>query len=199
MGRYIISYIYLWFLKALQVPGSLTTQLRGLNLGAGVCSIYFISRQLLHYASGTAPRKSFKVSSLSTIDHGALNVCLFPPLFFFYGLYYTDILSAGIILHVYIWFQERSKAKMVLGSLLALSLRQTNIFWVAVYFGGLEVLRTLRRGQQGIIILARSSFSEVVVRSWQTGCLYDPLVSNAYFEGLCLNLLTICLGLIVYF
>ena len=193
-----MSYIWLWLLKTLRIPGSLTVQLRGLNLGAGVCSIYFISRQLLYNASKSAPRKSSDVRSLVTIDHGALNICLFPPLFFFYGLYYTDVLSAELILLVYVYFQERNKPKMILGSLLALSFRQTNIFWVAVYFGGLEVLWTLKRGRQGVYFPARSSFSDVVVRSWQTGCLYDPLVSKACFEGYSFNILKIYGGLTIY-
>ena len=179
-----MSYVWLWLLNVLRIPGSLTVQLRGLNLGAGVWSIFYISRRLLYNASNPAAPRSIKVSSLFPIDHGALNICLFPPLFFFYGVYYTDVLSAELILLAYAGFQERNKTKMILASLLALAFRQTNIFWVAVYFGGLEVLWTLKRGRQGVYFPARSSFSDVLVRSWQTGCLYDLSVSKACFEGL---------------
>ncbi|KAI1100474.1 glycosyltransferase family 59 protein [Jackrogersella minutella] len=85
-----------------------------------------------------------------------INVALFPVLFFFSGLYYTDVISTFVVLlsytnHLGRVSQERTSLMndiytLFLG-LLSLSMRQTNIFWVVVYMGGLEVvcgIKTLR-------------------------------------------------------
>ncbi|KAI0016378.1 glycosyltransferase family 59 protein [Xylariomycetidae sp. FL0641] len=82
-----------------------------------------------------------------------LNVALFPVLFFFSGLYYTDPASTLVVVLAYTnhlaRFNQASPSiindfyTLCLG-LLALCMRQTNIFWVAVYIGGLEVVHGLR-------------------------------------------------------
>lgn len=77
--------------------------------------------------------------------HNAFNIALFPPLFFFSGLFYTDVLSTCVVLKMYRDFlYNRSGIWLYLTGLLALTMRQTNIFWVAVFLGGLEVVRTLK-------------------------------------------------------
>lgn len=45
--------------------------------------------------------------SLKEINHTVLNICLFPPLFFFSVLYYTDVLSASCVLATHILFLRR--------------------------------------------------------------------------------------------
>ncbi|KAI9054521.1 hypothetical protein LZ554_001678 [Drepanopeziza brunnea f. sp. 'monogermtubi'] len=84
--------------------------------------------------------------------HTALNIALFPLLFFFTGLFYTDVLSTCLVLRVYRLFLERKGAYRDSGEglfwiyptgIVALWMRQTNIFWVAVFLGGLEVVRTI--------------------------------------------------------
>ncbi|KAL2061583.1 hypothetical protein VTL71DRAFT_6960 [Oculimacula yallundae] len=84
--------------------------------------------------------------------HTALNIALFPLLFFFSGLFYTDVLSTCVVLRVYRLFLERKGAyENTSGDLIwlyptgiiALWMRQTNIFWVAVFMGGLELVRTI--------------------------------------------------------
>lgn len=82
-----------------------------------------------------------------------INVALFPVLFFFSGLYYTDIISTFVVLLAYANHLGRvSQAKtsfandvytIILG-LLALCMRQTNIFWVVVYMGGQEVVHSIK-------------------------------------------------------
>jgi hypothetical protein len=83
--------------------------------------------------------------------HTAVNICLFPPIFFFSGLYYTDVLSTFIIIKAYEYFLQaqnglpgsisRGLWTFLLG-IMALLMRQTNIFWVAIFMGGLELARS---------------------------------------------------------
>ncbi|KAE9363218.1 glycosyltransferase family 59 protein [Stipitochalara longipes BDJ] len=85
--------------------------------------------------------------------HTAANTALFPLLFFFSGLYYTDVLSTCVVLGMYRLFLERKGARantaaglvwLYLVGLIALTMRQTNIFWVAVFMGALELVRTIK-------------------------------------------------------
>jgi alpha-1,2-glucosyltransferase len=85
--------------------------------------------------------------------HSGFNIALFPLLFFFSGLYYTDVLSTCVVLAMYRLFLERkgARANSAAGliwlypvGLIALSMRQTNIFWVAVFMGALELVRTIK-------------------------------------------------------
>ena len=178
----------------LHVPFSLTIQLRSLNLIAGVFLTFIICRKLLFHiskngygSSEAAIQESSEIKQryISVIDHTVLNICLFPPLFFFYGLYYTDVFSTLQVIHAYLEFQEGNVVKMLSESLIALSLRQTNIFWTATFLGGLEVVRTLKKGRTGAHIPLGSAFGKVIQQSWQTSAVYDPLVNEAYFEGNC--------------
>jgi len=85
--------------------------------------------------------------------HTGANIALFPLLFFFSGLYYTDVLSTCVVLGMYRLFLERQGARantsagliwLYPAGLVALIMRQTNIFWVAVFMGALELVRTLK-------------------------------------------------------
>ncbi|KAH8756879.1 DIE2/ALG10 family-domain-containing protein [Hyaloscypha sp. PMI_1271] len=84
--------------------------------------------------------------------HTGANIALFPLLFFFSGLYYTDVLSTSVVLGMYRLFLERkgARANSAAGllwlypvGLISLAMRQTNIFWVAVFMGALELVRTI--------------------------------------------------------
>jgi alpha-1,2-glucosyltransferase len=90
--------------------------------------------------------------------HTGLNIALFPLLFFFSGLYYTDVLSTCAVLRMYRLFLERkgaytNSAKGLVwlypAGLIALTMRQTNIFWVAVFMGALELVRTIKANKKG--------------------------------------------------
>ncbi|KAI1739489.1 DIE2/ALG10 family-domain-containing protein [Xylaria scruposa] len=82
-----------------------------------------------------------------------VNVALFPVLFFFSGLYYTDPASTLIVLLTYANHLTRVGTNrpsflndvysLGLG-ILALGFRQTNIFWVVVYMGGLEAVHAIK-------------------------------------------------------
>lgn len=86
-------------------------------------------------------------------------IVMFPLLFFFSGLFYTDILGvfAVVVTHVVWtaasgllgrtgtrWRRQIFMVLHVLLGLLALSARQTNIFWVSVYLAGLQVVETVK-------------------------------------------------------
>lgn len=120
---------------------------------------------------------------LTELHHAVFNICLFPPLFFFYGLYYTDVISALLVLMAYRFHLQRANKSLVLAGLASLLFRQTNIFWVSIFLGGLQVTRNLAIGRPGIDFPEKSSFIDVVTRSLQHGHLYDPAVSNACIEG----------------
>ena len=101
------------------------------------------------------------------------SVAMFPLFFFFSGLYYTDLLSALTVVVTYVFWSasQRSgdsralyQALHLVSGLAALATRQTNVFWVAVYLGGLQVVKTVKR-EAGITRV------------------HDPPMSEAFFEG----------------
>ena len=122
------------------------------------------------------------------LNQTVLNICLFPPLFFFSGLYYTDVLALFVVVETYNWDIKRSQVKglslfptltFLLLGLGALSFRQTNIFWVAVFLGGLRVVRTLRQESRDCIY---SDLKAIANRSSKNE-LYDPTVAEASAAG----------------
>lgn len=87
--------------------------------------------------------------------HTAVNICLFPPLFFFSALYYTDVASTAsvMICLAYIIHTHREDSPTTLQStvtvllgLMTLFFRQTNIFWVSVFPAGIVLLSKLDLG-----------------------------------------------------
>ena len=115
--------------------------------------------------------------------HTALNVYLFPPLFFFYGLYYTDVLSVASVLFAYRGHLAGKHRTVISAGLLSLLFRQTNIFWVSIFLGSLEYCKTIRKGRPGIEFPTQPTFHDVVEGSWQHNAAYDPFISQACFEG----------------
>jgi hypothetical protein len=118
--------------------------------------------------------------------HTAVNMCLFPPIFFFSGLYYTDVLSTFIVIKAYEHFlqgENRPSGSVYRGFLtllvgvMALLMRQTNIFWVAVFMGGLELPRSFHRVRvilPGIRVDPQKAHSETSGPKSQPGASYDP-------------------------
>lgn len=114
-----------------------------------------------------------EINEQSVLQREFTMVC-FPLLFFFSGLYYTDILSTFAVMVTYSFWLAGSQAEgigrlvhqilHVVSGLMSLASRQTNIFWVAVFLGGLQVIETLKQ------------------RVGETK-IHDPPVADAYFEG----------------
>jgi alpha-1,2-glucosyltransferase len=125
-----------------------------------------------------------------------LNVALFPVLFFFSGLYYTDIVSTLAVLVAYhhhlgrvasdhvSWFSDIWT--IVLG-IAALFMRQTNVFWVVVFMGGLEAAHTVKSlrlrvekepPQKDVLAVFKHS-----IQRWSTGNIRDPSLDTAWPDG----------------
>ena len=118
------------------------------------------------------------------LAHAAINICLFPPLFFFYGLYYTDVLSAVSVLLVYKYFLvERHSAVIIAAGLFSLLFRQTNVLWVAIFLGGLAFCRAISKRQQDADLFNEPTFLNILQASWRYASAYDPQISEASFEG----------------
>lgn len=132
-------------------------------------------------------------------EHSALNIALFPPLFFFSALYYTDIwatLSAIIIYTQTINVSRENKRtllhfiRLVTLGLFSLTFRQTNIFWVAVFPAGIEFVQHIDHGHQAVRDSMRrgvagfgDSLYSVAKTSWKMQVIYDPPVGDASADG----------------
>ncbi|PYH87337.1 alpha-1,2 glucosyltransferase alg10 [Aspergillus ellipticus CBS 707.79] len=181
-GLYLWSYVLCvaaLFLRG--SPTALTTEaLRATNVAATAVALPLRLQTLLD----SLRRKRNDRPSGAWLSHTVLNIGLFPPLFFFSGLYYTDILALLVVIEAYNWDLKRSAQGglaplqtlvfLVLG-LAALAFRQTNIFWVSVFLGGLQVVRQLRRASK---VCGQSDFADVAKAGWNNE-LYDPFVSEA--------------------
>ena len=190
--RYLVSFVLLSACKSLGLwSGPVTaTTLRQTNFYASIVFILLV-REILRLLVGNASAEDDnramtedqKQALQQQASHVAANVFLFPPFFFFCGLYYTDVISALTVLFAYHSFLRKQKLLLVVAGLVSLFFRQTNIFWVSVFLGGLEISRTLRKGQLGVDFPSEPTIHDVVSGSWQKSCIYDPLNSQASFEG----------------
>ncbi|GKZ36843.1 glucosyltransferase [Aspergillus brasiliensis] len=181
-GLYVWSYVLCAIALFLRgSPTQLTPEaLRATNVAATAVALPLRLQTLLdrlRRVRNTRPSGAW-------LSHTVLNICLFPPLFFFSGLYYTDILALLVVIEAYNWDLKRSSQGgfaplqslvfVVLG-LVALVFRQTNIFWVAIFLGGLQVVRRLRLSSKRC---EASGFADIAQAGWKNE-LYDPFVSDA--------------------
>ncbi len=110
--------------------------------------------------------------------HTGINIALFPVIFFFSALYYTDVVSTLVVLVAYRNHLLRLGPRapgfvndlctVVLG-IAALFMRQTNVFWVVVYMGGVEAVHALGSLKPGTL-------DTIIV-------LHDPPLNNAGPDG----------------
>jgi alpha-1,2-glucosyltransferase len=122
--------------------------------------------------------------------HSAFNVALFPPLFFFSTLYYTDVVSTLSVLLAYGAYLLKSKtgggvmtdASAVLFGTIALLFRQTNIFWVAVFPAGLAVVDALKVDTPLTASKSRD-ITSTIQSSWSEGKIHDCSVQDAGPQG----------------
>ncbi|GAB1213618.1 glucosyltransferase [Aspergillus terreus] len=181
-GLYLWSYLLCIVALTLRdSPKELNPEaLRATNAGAAAVFLPWRLQTLLD----TLRKERNDRPSGAWLSHTVLNICLFPPLFFFSGLYYTDILALLLVVEAYNWDLKRATALstvpsrivvFLLLSLVALVCRQTNIFWVAVFFGGLQVVRSVERDAK----TCRSKNVADILRGGFNGEVYDPFVSDA--------------------
>ncbi|KAI0970154.1 DIE2/ALG10 family-domain-containing protein [Xylaria arbuscula] len=147
-GLYIATII---FNELLRFPCSIYN-LRFFNVVVVSCISVsvLVCRARLTQSSGK-PDTNRQVTTRDIVT--GINVGLFPVLFFFSGLYYTDPSSTLVVLLAYANHLIRVGTEkpsflndvysLALG-IIALAFRQTNIFWVVVYIGGLEVIHAIK-------------------------------------------------------
>ncbi|KAJ5465444.1 CAZyme family GT59 [Penicillium desertorum] len=198
-GLYLCSYIIFAIVLLLRgSPAKLTPDvLRMTNVGATTVVFPWRLQKLLDTLQRTTNTRPLGAN----VSHTVLNICLFPPLFFFSGLYYTDVLALLIVVEAYNWDLKRDTERHQKGdsgkgkkkepgndiletlgflafALAALVFRQTNIFWVSVFLGGLQVVRKIRRSATPCM----SSKASTIVKQGLQNEVYDPLVSEASLE-----------------
>ena len=186
------EYIGLSHLRLVPLDCSITG-LRALN-AVGLILLLLVVR--LSYLQRASPETS---AHHSLFDHSALNIALFPPLFFFSALYYTDVWSALSVLASYCFLTTAYRDKyghwkrgiglLALG-LVSLMFRQTNIFWVTAFPAGLVLVKELDRGHEAIRNSMHrrtqgfgDSLYSIAKTSWKMAVIYDPPVRDAQVNG----------------
>lgn len=154
-------------------------------------------RRLIETRHAERGERRPRPSSLSFhAAHTGMNIGLFPLLFFFSALYYTDVFSTLMVLFAYQNHLERVGPKgkpwrndffVILLGVASLFMRQTNVFWVVVFMGGLEAIEAAKavptvRPQppsQGDLMANIKYFA------WRSslGEIHDPALSQASLEG----------------
>ncbi|KAI8629343.1 glycosyltransferase family 59 protein [Xylariaceae sp. FL1651] len=160
------------------------------NIPAGISVVALICRANLHHTF--SPQEGYRQRSLHAMETG-INIALFPVLFFFSGLYYTDPMSTLVVLLAYVIHLTRvgSKGPSLLNdvsslgiSILALGMRQTNIFWVVVYMGGLEIIHSIKALRPHPVETPdfKSLSEQLRFYAWRysLGDIHDPPVALAY-------------------
>lgn len=151
-----------------------------------------IEARLLHQAHSAVRMNSISQYAM----HTAFNIALFPLLFFFSGLYYTDVVSTAVVLAAFVNHLRRvgrshtslmSDLVTVAWGLFALTMRQTNVFWVVVFMGGLEAVHAVKTLRPEIVkrplMTTLSQQLLFVVKRWSVGHVHDLPLHMAYPEG----------------
>lgn len=154
-----------------------------------------ITRIWKHDATlGSPSDPNFKVV-LPIALHTAANITLFPPLFFFSGLFYTDVISTYAIVLMYKLYLGRTGAyhdsahglwQLYVVGIISLTMRQTNIFWAAVFMGGLEAVRTIKSGECGFLGEGQTwrQMVETAVGQYKVGRIHDVALGDAGVLGM---------------
>lgn len=189
-GLYISTIL---FNQVLGFPCSIYN-LRAFNVFVVSCISVLVLICRVHLTRTTAKLDSDrKIPEMSVRDIlTGINVALFPVLFFFSGLYYTDPASTLIVLLAYANHLTRVETEepsllndvysLTLG-ILALGFRQTNIFWVVVYMGGLEVIHAVKTLNPAPIKTPkfRTLSEQIEFYAWRysLGDIHDPSLNLA--------------------
>ncbi|EGR51364.1 uncharacterized protein TRIREDRAFT_56812 [Trichoderma reesei QM6a] len=152
-----------------------------------------IEARLLHQAHSAVRMNSISQYAM----HTAFNIALFPLLFFFSGLYYTDVVSTAVVLAAFVNHLRRvgrshtslmSDLVTVAWGLFALTMRQTNVFWVVVFMGGLEAVHAVKTLRPEIVkrplMTTLSQQLLFVVKRWSVGHVHDLPLHMAYPEDM---------------
>lgn len=115
-------------------------------------------------------------------SHAVLNISSFPLIFFFSGLYYTDVASVLMVLVTYEAFLRRQQLAVLLLGVISLWFRQTNIFWVSIFLGGLKVVRSLPTSSLEYGYSKGLSIAATDRQLYTYGHIYNADVGEAGFE-----------------
>ncbi|PHH49383.1 Dol-P-Glc:Glc(2)Man(9)GlcNAc(2)-PP-Dol alpha-1,2-glucosyltransferase [Ceratocystis fimbriata CBS 114723] len=155
-------------------------------------------------------RKENRGSISSYSIHTGLNIALFPLVFFFSGLYYTDVLSTLSILAAYAHHLDRINSSSsslisdfvaILLGIAALFMRQTNIFWVVVYMGGLETVHAVKQSKTptDAKMVPQSTLSGRVnsaLQKYSRGKIHDPPISSCWPDDIIFSLFSISVAVL---
>ncbi|KAK3379127.1 DIE2/ALG10 family-domain-containing protein [Lasiosphaeria ovina] len=143
--------------------------------------------------------------------HTGLNIALFPVLLFFSALYYTDVVSTLLVLVAYRNHLLRvgpdrpglaSDVRTVVLGVAALLMRQTNVFWVVVYMGGLEAVHAVRSltlvqtqpSPPTSRYLTLTDHLRFYLRKYSTGEVHDPPLNVAWPDDWLFCLISIAIS-----
>ncbi|KAK5138358.1 hypothetical protein LTR08_003419 [Meristemomyces frigidus] len=201
-GLYVLSYAVsqaavlrdkLGFTLELPLPGCDIFALRCIN----AVGLLLLVAVLAHtYKARNAAAYSFNPM---LFQHSALNMVLFPPIFFFSALYYTDIWSTLFVVLFHIQLVKSTKegasavgrfTKLLILGLASLGFRQTNIFWVAIFPAGVVFVQHIDNGHEAVrdsIHRGVEGFGDtlysVAKTSWKMEVVYDPTVKEAWLSA----------------
>ncbi|KAH6673956.1 DIE2/ALG10 family-domain-containing protein [Plectosphaerella plurivora] len=179
-----------------------------------ICLLFWVALncrrkiERMHHTEQTDVKPLTFISHYSV--HTALNIALFPVLFFFSGLYYTDVMSTLLVLVAFDNSLDRlSRKKSSLNNSIwtvflgtaTLFMRQTNIFWIVVFLGGIEAVHSLKM-LLPTITLPEPGFHDErdAIEFWVTryakGHLVDPHLDEVGSLDLIHCLFSIAIGVI---
>ncbi|KAM3536278.1 hypothetical protein MY4038_000436 [Beauveria bassiana] len=216
-GLYLFSVAIHRIATTLRIPPLNVCDVFSLRLinCAGVLGISYLA---LWCRQAIEARQHEAISSLSPARvrafsqyalHTAINIGLFPLIFFFGGLYYTDVLSTGVVLAAFVNHLSRvgvvhssvwsDLVTIVLGAA-ALCMRQTNVFWIVVFLGGLEAVhavKTLRpdRVNQPVMKTMRERCQYFAWR-YSVGDIHDLPTHRAYPDDMVFTVLSIGIAVV---
>ncbi|EME44353.1 glycosyltransferase family 59 protein [Dothistroma septosporum NZE10] len=188
-GLYFISYLLS------PILGCSITALRAANV---ICLVALLIVIRATYDARRNTNNEFGPMSQILTYHTSLNIVLFPPIFFFSALYYTDIASTLSVMAFYWYFITRLSHKettftstiiQILLGVISLTFRQTNIFWVAVGPAALTAIGELDHGHRVVkesMYRRAQGFGDttlsVAKTSWKMDAIYDPPAKDAFIE-----------------
>lgn len=177
-----------WFLSDPDVCSSVYT-LRCINVALSTGLLY-VTGCLMQQIHGHKSEMD-EVRGILT----AINMCVFPILYFFNFLYYTDVMSTFLVLFTYLLSLHERHILAAFTGFLAVCVRQTNIVWVA-FFGLLVLAEVLKENASG----SKKKFPITVVRTykylellWVNSCK-TALASRAAGKVLAMSLLKKLVG-----
>ncbi|TDZ34078.1 Dol-P-Glc:Glc(2)Man(9)GlcNAc(2)-PP-Dol alpha-1,2-glucosyltransferase [Colletotrichum trifolii] len=202
-GLYILSKYYLTIMMR---PECSVLDLRGVNIiaiiGLGILATH--CRHLIETRRSDASSPPPPVVLSFHSIHLGWNIALFPVLFFFSGLYYTDVVSTLSVLAAYYHHLRRVREQrtsflsdvgvIVLG-VVTLFMRQTNVFWVVVYMGGLEAVSAVKSLRPKPVdkpdFETLGDCFKYYAWRYSLGDIHDPSLNTAWPDDLFISILSI--------